>query len=112
MAACSQCASDLDAATQAQLGRGARLTELLKQPQNTPYPVEETVAVLFAGTRGFLDKVPVDKVVAYERQMLGELRASDTGILDAIRDAREIKKDVEDKLTAFLTDFTRRFTQG
>ena len=112
MAAFSQFASDLDAATQAQLGRGARLTELLKQPQNTPYPVQETVAVLFAGTRGFLDKVPVDKVVGYERQMLSELRASGEGILDAIRDGREIKKDVEEKLTRFLTDFTRRFTEG
>ncbi len=112
MAAFSQFASDLDAATQQQLGRGARLTELLKQPQNTPYPVQEQVVVLFAGTRGFLDKVPVDKVVGFERQFLSELRANGGGILDAIRDQREIKKDVEDKLTQFLADFTRRFDQG
>ena len=70
------------------------------------------MAVLFAGTRGFLDKVPVDKVVGYERQMLGELRASGEGILDAIRDQREIKKETEEKLARFLTDFTRRFTEG
>ncbi|NPD68876.1 F0F1 ATP synthase subunit alpha [Lichenicola cladoniae] len=112
MAAFSQFASDLDAATQQQLARGARLTELLKQPQNTPYPVQEQVVVLFAGTRGFLDKVSVDKVVGYERQYLSELRANGDGILESIRDQREIKKDTEEKLTKFLTDFTRRFTQG
>ncbi|MCQ8277455.1 F0F1 ATP synthase subunit alpha [Acetobacteraceae bacterium KSS8] len=109
MAAFSQFASDLDAATQKQLARGARLTELLKQPQNTPYPVQEQVAVLFAGTRGFLDKVPVEKVTTFEKQMLAELRANGDGILDAIRDQREIKKDTEEKLTKFLTDFARRF---
>ena len=109
MAAFSQFASDLDATTQKQLARGARLTELLKQPQNTPYPVQEQVVVLFAGTRGFLDKVPVEKVVGYEKQLLSELRANGDGILDSIRDQREIKKDTEEKLTRFLTDFTRRF---
>jgi F-type H+-transporting ATPase subunit alpha len=109
MAAFSQFASDLDAATQKQLARGARLTELLKQPQNTPYPVQEQVVVLFAGTRGFLDKVPVEKVVGYEKQLLSELRANGDGILESIRDQREIKKDTEEKLTRFLTDFTRRF---
>ena len=109
MAAFSQFASDLDAATQKQLARGARLTELLKQPQNTPYPVQEQVVVLFAGTRGFLDKVPVEKVVGYEKHLLSELRANGNGILESIRDQREIKKDTEEKLTQFLTDFTRRF---
>jgi F-type H+-transporting ATPase subunit alpha len=111
MAAFAQFSSDLDAATQQQLARGARLTELLKQPQNTPYPVEEQVVVLFAGTRGFTDKVPVDKIVAYERTMLADIRANGGEILTAIRDARELKKDTEEKLTRFLTDFTKRFTQ-
>ena len=55
--------------------------------------------------------MPVDKVVPYEHQYLSELRANGDGILDAIRDAREIKKDIEEKLTSFLTDFTRRFNQ-
>ncbi len=109
MAAFSQFASDLDAATQKQLARGARLTELLKQPQNTPYPVQEQVVVLFAGTRGFLDGVPVEKVTAYERQLLSELRAGGSAILDSIRDQREIKKETEEQLTGFLTDFSRRF---
>ncbi len=113
MAAFSQFSSDLDASTQQQLARGARLTELLKQPQNTPYPVEEQVAVLFAGTRGFTDHVPVDKVVGFERAMLSELRAFEGGaLLGAIRDAREIKKDTEDKLTRFLAEFSKRFGEA
>ncbi|WP_428391952.1 F0F1 ATP synthase subunit alpha [Lichenicoccus sp.] len=112
MAAFAQFSSDLDASTQAQLARGARLTELLKQPQNTPYPVEEQVAVLFAGTRGFTDKVPVEKIVDYERAMLSELRARDDGqILGAIREAREIKKETEEALSKFLDDFTKQFQQ-
>ncbi len=112
MAAFSQFASDLDAATQQLLARGARLTELLKQAQFHPYPVEEQVAVIFAGTRGYLDKIEVAKVTAYERQMLSELRANDAGILDAIRNDREIKKETEAKLASFLDDFTKRFAQG
>ncbi len=112
MAAFAQFSSDLDASTQQQLARGARLTELLKQPQNTPYPVQEQVAVLFAGTRGFTDKVPVEKVVGYERAMLSALREHEGGgILAAIRDARELKKETEEKLAGFLDDFTKRFTQ-
>ena len=112
MAAFAQFSSDLDASTQQQLARGARLTELLKQPQNTPYPVEEQVAVLFAGTRGFTDKVPVEKIVDYERAMLSDLRSRDGGrILGSIREAREIKKDVEEALSKFLGEFTKQFQQ-
>ena len=112
MAAFSQFSSDLDAATQQLLARGARLTELLKQPQFSPFPVEEEVAVIFAGTRGYLDKVDTAKVTAYEGQMLSELRANDAGILEAIRNDRELKKETEQKLTSFLDDFTKRFAQG
>ena len=75
--------------------------------------VEEQVAVLFAGTRGFTDHVPVDKVVGFERAMLSELRAFEGGaLLGAIRDAREIKKDTEDKLTRFLAEFSKRFGEA
>ncbi|MBB3174749.1 F-type H+-transporting ATPase subunit alpha [Endobacter medicaginis] len=110
MAAFSQFASDLDPATQQMLARGARLTELLKQPQNSPLPVEEQVVVLFAGTRGFVDKVPVNKVVAFEAALLADMRANHADILTAIRDAREIKKDTEEKLSGVLGEFARRFT--
>lgn len=110
MAAFSQFASDLDPATQQLLARGARLTELLKQPQNSPLPVEEQVVVLFAGTRGFVDKMPVGKVVVFEAALLADLRANHADILGAIRDAREIKKDTEEKLSGVLGEFARRFT--
>jgi F-type H+-transporting ATPase subunit alpha len=111
MAAFAQFSSDLDASTQQLLARGARLTELLKQPQFTPYAVEEQVVVIFAGTRGYLDKMPVGKVGAFEKQLLGDLKA-EGNILQSIRNDREIKKDVEAKLVAFLDDFTKRFNQG
>jgi F-type H+-transporting ATPase subunit alpha len=111
MAAFAQFSSDLDASTQQLLARGARLTELLKQPQFAPYPVEDQVVVIFAGTRGYLDKIDVGKVGAFERGVLSELKAEGE-IIGAIRKDREIKKDVEAKLVSFLDAFTKRFAQG
>ena len=111
MAAFAQFSSDLDASTQQLLARGARLTELLKQPQFAPYPVQNQVVVIFAGTRGYLDKIDVGKVGAFEKQLLSELGAQGD-ILESIRTNREIKKDVEAKLVSFLDDFTKRFAQG
>jgi F-type H+-transporting ATPase subunit alpha len=109
MAAFAQFASDLDATTQSLLARGARLTELLKQPQYSPVPVEEQVAAIFAGTRGYLDKIPVGKVGEFERRLLSELKARAPDILGSIRDDREIKKETEAKLVAFLDDFQKTF---
>jgi F-type H+-transporting ATPase subunit alpha len=109
MAAFSQFASDLDAATQKLLARGARLTELLKQPQFAPVPVEEQVVSIFAGVRGYLDTVDVGKVTAFERQMLSEVRTREPGILEAIRTDREIKPETERKLVAFLDGFVKTF---
>jgi F-type H+-transporting ATPase subunit alpha len=109
MAAFAQFSSDLDASTQQLLARGARLTELLKQPQFHPFPVEDQVVVIFAGTRGHLDKIDVSKVGKFEGQLLSELKASGNGILESIRDTREIKKDVEAQLEAFLVEFVKRF---
>src|SRR4051794_10084648 len=102
MAAFSQFASDLDAATQRLLGRGARLTELLKQPQYKPVPVEEQVVSIFAGTRGYLDRIGVGQVGEFERRMISEVKARQPEILQSIRTDREIKKETEDKLVAFL----------
>src|SRR6476659_2856414 len=101
MAAFSQFASDLDASTQRLLSRGARLTELLKQPQFSPVPVEEQVVVIFAGTRGYLDRVNVTDVTRFEQQMLGELRAKRPELLEAIRTQGEISPEVEKSLTTF-----------
>ena len=109
MASFAQFASDLDASTQALLARGARLTELLKQPQYQPVAVEDQVVALFAGTRGYLDKVSVAQVGEFERRLLSELKASEPAIIDSIRTDREIKKDVEAKLVAFLDRFTKSF---
>jgi F-type H+/Na+-transporting ATPase subunit alpha len=110
MAAFSQFASDLDASTQQLLARGSRLTELLKQPQYNPVPVEEQVVAIFAGVRGYLDKLDLGRVGAFESQILAELRAGNTGILDAIRNDREIKPDIEKKLIEFLDGFAKSFT--
>jgi F-type H+/Na+-transporting ATPase subunit alpha len=109
MAAFAQFASDLDATTQALLARGARLTELLKQPQYKPVPVEEQVIAIFAGTRGYLDKLPVNKVGEFERRLLSEIKSRAPEIVESIRSDREIKKETEGKLVAFLDDFAKTF---
>ncbi|HTV87908.1 MAG TPA: F0F1 ATP synthase subunit alpha, partial [Stellaceae bacterium] len=109
MAAFSQFASDLDATTQRLLARGARLTELLKQPQFSPVPVEEQVVTIFAGTRGYTDRVDVGDITRYEHLMLTELRAGHPELLQAIRDEREVSETTEKGLTAFLDQFSRNF---
>jgi len=109
MAAFAQFASDLDASTQALLARGARLTELLKQPQYAPVPVEEQVLSIFAGTRGYLDKIPLNKVGEYEKRMLAEVKANDPSIVEAIRKEGAISGDTEKKLLAFLDTFGKSF---
>src|SRR5574338_1472507 len=109
MAAFAQFGSDLDASTQKLLARGARLTELLKQPQFSPMPVEEQVASIFAGTQGFLDNVDVRDVVRYEAAMLSFLRSEKPKILKAIRDSKELKDDTAAALKDALTDFGKTF---
>jgi len=109
MAAFAQFASDLDASTQRLLARGARLTELLKQPQYAPMPVEEQVVSIFAGTRGYLDKVEVAQVTRFETAMLGELKTQKPALLEAIRSKRELGGDTEKELAAFLDGFAKTF---
>jgi F-type H+-transporting ATPase subunit alpha len=109
MAAFSQFASDLDASTQKLLARGARLTELLKQPQFKPVSIEDQVIALFAGVRGYLDGIAINKIGAYERQLLSEIRARSPEIVEAIRKDRELKSETEKKLIAFLDSFTKNF---
>ena len=109
MQAFAQFSSDLDQSTQNLLARGARLTELLKQPQYSPLTVEEQVVSIYAGTRGFLDKIPVERVVAFEREMLDDLRANHADILDAIRNDRELKKETDEHLGGFLGKFVESF---
>ncbi len=109
MEAFSQFASDLDASTQRLLARGSRLTELLKQGQFSPMKVEEQVASLFIGVKGYLDGIPLNRVGAFERGALAELREKHKGILDAIRTDREIKPETDEKLRAFLDEYKRTF---
>jgi len=109
MAAFAQFGSDLDASTQKLLARGARLTELLKQPQYAPMPVEEQVASIFAGTQGFLDSVPTTDVVRYEAAMLGYLRSDKPEILKQIRDTKTLDDDTAAALKDALTTFGKQF---
>ena len=109
MAAFAQFGSDLDASTQKLLARGARLTELLKQPQYAPMPVEEQVASIFAGTQGFLDNVETRDVVRYEAAMLSFLRNEKADVLKAIRDSKALDDDTAAKLRDALTDFGKTF---
>ena len=109
MAAFAQFASDLDASTQRLLARGARLTELLKQPQFSPMPVEEQVVSIFAGTRGYLDTIDVANVGRFETAMLGEIKTEHADLLDAIRTEREISPAVEKALSECLDGFVKTF---
>ena len=109
MEAFSQFASDLDAATQRLLARGARLTELLKQPQYAPLPVEEQVAVIFSGVRGYLDKIPINRVNAFEAHLASELKANGQEILSAIRSEHAISEETETKLHAFMEGVVKSF---
>jgi len=110
MAAFSQFASDLDASTKRLLERGARLTEALKQGQYVPFPVEEEVVAIFAGVKGFLDKVKVEDVVRYEAAMLEDIRANGADILEAIRTEKDLSEETEKKLEAYLEGFTKSFS--
>ncbi|TDD07305.1 F0F1 ATP synthase subunit alpha [Nonomuraea deserti] len=103
-------ASDLDAASKAQLERGQRLVELLKQPQYEPFPVERQVVSVWAGTTGELDEVPVDDVRRFETEFLDFLQSSHKGILDTIRETNELTDDTVTALKDAITEFKKGFT--
>jgi F-type H+/Na+-transporting ATPase subunit alpha len=109
MAAFAQFGSDLDATTQRLLNRGSRLTELLKQPQFSPLKMEEQVVVIYAGVNGYLDPIPVNRVKAFEEGLLGLMRSKHTGILDAIRDSRDLDDATTGKLKAAVDDYAKTF---
>jgi F-type H+-transporting ATPase subunit alpha len=109
MAAFAQFGSDLDASTQRLLNRGARLTELLKQPQYSPLAVEEEVVVLYSGVKGYLDKLPVAKVGAFEKGLLSLFRGKHQDILDAIRTVGALNAEIEGKLKAVIDDYAKEF---
>lgn len=101
--------SDLDKATLQQLTRGARLVEILKQGQYTPYPVEKQVAIIFAGTNGYLDEIPVPHIARYEKEFLETMEMKHRDILDSIAASGEINDENTSKLKQILEDFTNNF---
>jgi F-type H+-transporting ATPase subunit alpha len=109
MAAFAQFGSDLDATTQRLLNRGSRLTELLKQPQFSPLKMEEQVCVIWAGTNGYLDPLPVNKVRGFEDGLLSLLRSKHTDLLNAIRDSRELSGESEAKLKGVVEGYAKSF---
>jgi F-type H+-transporting ATPase subunit alpha len=109
MAAFAQFGSDLDAATQRLLNRGARLTELLKQPQFSPLKVEEQVAVIFAGVNGYLDKLAVNQVGKFEQGLLAHMRSEGKGVLDAIRKDKQLSDETRANLKAQIDAFAKNF---
>jgi F-type H+-transporting ATPase subunit alpha len=107
MAAFAQFGSDLDASTQRLLNRGSRLTELLKQPQFSPLKMEEQVCVIWAGTNGYLDALPLNKVRAFEDGLLSTLRGKNVEILNTIRDSRDLSDDTAAKLKSVVEGFVK-----
>jgi proton translocating ATP synthase F1 alpha subunit len=106
VAAFAQFGSDLDASTQYLLNRGARLTEVLKQGQYTPIPVEKQVVVIFAATKGYLDKIQISDILSFEAQLLREI---DPSIFTTIRDEKVISPATQTKLVQFMEKFTTDF---
>ncbi|WP_424467148.1 F0F1 ATP synthase subunit alpha [Pseudoclavibacter helvolus] len=104
-------ASDLDATTRKQLERGARLTELLKQPQYSPYPVEQQVVAIWAGTNGKLDLVPVDEVLRYERELLEYLERN-TDVLGRLRDSGKLEDDTLKAMADGVDAFTKTYLKN
>jgi len=109
LAAFASFGSDLDKSTQAQLDRGVRLVELLKQPQFQPMNLSKQIVVLFAGTRGYLDKYKVDKIAAYEQQLLGFVDTKHSAIMKEIEEKKIISPELEKKLKDMLTEFDSVF---
>ncbi len=109
MEAFSQFASDLDQVTQRLLARGARLTELLKQPQYSPMPVEEQVVAIFAGVRGHLDTIEIGDINRFEAQLLDHIRANHADILTVIRDTGDLSDETEGRLADIVVAFVKAF---
>jgi F-type H+-transporting ATPase subunit alpha len=109
MAAFAQFGSDLDAATQKMLNRGARLVELLKQPQFSPLKTEEQVAVIFAGVEGYIDTVGVRDVQKFEQGLLGALRGKHQDLLDTIAKDKKISDETREKLHSAIGDYAKTF---
>ncbi|KAI5294637.1 Alpha subunit of the F1 sector of mitochondrial F1F0 ATP synthase [Ascosphaera acerosa] len=109
VAAFAQFGSDLDASTKQTLARGERLTELLKQKQYNPMAVNEMVPLVFAGVNGFLDQIPVAKILTWEADFLAHLKTGGSGILEAIEKEGQVSKDTDAKLREVIAAFNKSF---
>ena len=112
MAAFAQFGSDLDAATQKLLGRGARLTELLKQSQYSPLPVEEQIIVIYAGVKGFLDKMEVKTLGAFEEALLDEVKKNNAKILETIREKGALDDNLEKSISDIIVNVAKNFEKN
>ena len=109
LAAFAQFGSDLDKGTQQKLNRGARLVELLKQPQYEPMPAHEQVISIYAATKGFMDSIPVSEVRAFEKGLLDDLRSSKAALVEEIKTKQALDKEIEAKLGAAIDEFKKGF---
>jgi F-type H+/Na+-transporting ATPase subunit alpha len=112
MEAFAMFASDLDAASKQQLNRGQRLMELLKQPQYSPYPMEDQAVSIWAGTTGKLDVVPVEDVARFEREFIDYVKREHGGVLDGIRESRQFSDDTASSLESAYDSFLDQFETG
>ncbi|HZS45394.1 MAG TPA: F0F1 ATP synthase subunit alpha, partial [Blastocatellia bacterium] len=110
LAAFAQFGSDLDKATQAQLNRGQRLTELLKQPQYQPMDVEKQVIAIWAGTNGHVDDVPLPQVKKFEAEMLRFIENSKAGLLQKLRERKALDDEIKGELATAVKEFKERFS--
>ena len=109
VAAFAQFGSDLDAATQHLLNRGSKLTELLKQSQFSPLTIEQIVFVLFAGVKGYLDKIDIKRINSFEKALLTDLSQTQAEMLNVIKTKKAISADFEKEMHAYMTRFVSSF---
>jgi F-type H+-transporting ATPase subunit alpha len=109
LAAFAQFGSELDKSTQQQLNRGARLVEVLKQPQYQPLAMEKMVSIIFAGTRGFLDKYPIDVLGSYEQQLYSFMESKYADLLADIKEKKEFTSEIDAKMKVILEEFDSVF---
>lgn len=109
MEAFSQFGSDLDAATQKLISHGRKLTELLKQAQYSPFAIEEQIVSLYVGVKGYLDNIPPEKVRIFESKLIEDMKLKGENILSSIRATKDLTKDTEEELKAYLYDFLAEF---
>jgi F-type H+-transporting ATPase subunit alpha len=105
LAAFAQFGSELDKATQQQLNRGVRLVEILKQPQYEPLPMEKEISILYAGTRGFLDKYPLEVLADYEKQLYSFMESKYSDVLADIKDYKEFTPELDARMKKLLEEF-------